>query len=317
LLECEKFAKALNTADGYKESVLKNFSASAIMKGIVEEVEISELILPHYSVHERGKETIDELALSILQYGLLHPIIIRIKESRFEIISGIRRYLACKKLRWKKIPCHIIEVSDKGSFEISLIENIQRKNLNPIEEARAFKVYITDFGWGGLSELAQKISKSPSYVSKRLSLLELPKEIVDEISKSTITPSAAEELIHVKNHVTRHEMAIEIVNKGLTVKEVRKLANALTISQATERLEYQSLVDLKENRDLRINRCFDKVLTTLKITQSRIGTIIEEVDDNWIVYETLMHHKNIISNQIDTIIRERKRFNQKLKHRLP
>ena len=247
--------------------MMKNFSASPLMKGIVEEVEISELRLPNYTIHEKGTETVDELALSILQYGLLHPIIIRIRESHFEIISGIRRYLACKKLRWKKIPCHVIEVSDKDSFEISLVENIQRKNLNPIEEARAFKVYTTDYGWGGLSELAQKISKSPSYVSKRMSLLELPTEIMDEISKSNISPSAAEELIYVKNHATRHEMAIEIVNNDLTVKEVRKLANALSTSDATESLEYQSLVDLKENRDLKINRCFDKILTTLKISK--------------------------------------------------
>jgi ParB family transcriptional regulator, chromosome partitioning protein len=300
---------------GYR--MMKNFSASTLMKGIVEEVEISELRLPNYTIHERGTETIDELALSILQYGLLNPIIIRIRESQFEIISGIRRYLACKKLRWKKIPCHVIEVNDKDSFEISLVENIQRKNLNPIEEARAFQVYIHDFGWGGVSELAHKISKSPSYVSKRLSLLELPMEIVDEISKSKISPSAAEELIYVKNHTTRHEMAIEMIKNDLTVKEVRRLANALSISDATESLEYQSLVDLKENKDLKINRCFDKVLTTLKITQSRIGTIIEEVDDNWIIYETLMHHKNVINNQIDTIIREKKRFNQKLKYKMP
>jgi ParB family chromosome partitioning protein len=287
-----------------------------MMKGIVEEVEINDLVLPHYTIHERGKESTDELALSILQHGLLHPIIIRIKESKFEIISGIRRYLACKKLRWKKIPSHVIEVGDKDSFEISLVENIQRKNLNPIEEARAFKVYITDFGWGGVSEIAHKISKSPSYVSKRLSLLELPVEIMDEISKSKISPSVAEELVYVKNHAIRHEMAIEIVNKDLTVKEVRKLANALSIADGTETLECDSLMDLKENRDLKINRCFDKILTTLKITQNRIGTIIEEVDDSWIIYETLMHHKNLINNQIDIMIREQKRFNQKLRYKM-
>ena len=81
-------------------------------------------------------------------------------------------------------------------------------------------------------------------------------------------------------------------------------------------LEYHSLVDLKENRDLKINRSFDKILTTLKISQSRIGTIIEEVDDNWIIYETLMHHKNVVNNEIDIIIREKKKFNQKLKYKM-
>jgi len=297
--------------------MMKNFSTSPLMKGIVEEVEITDLDLPNYTIHERDAETIDELALSILQYGLLHPIIIRIKESQFEIISGIRRYLACKKLRWKKIPCHVIEVSDKDGFEISLVENIQRKNLNPMEEARAFKVYVMDYGWGGVSELAHKISKSPSYVSKRISLLELPAEIVDNISKSKISPSVAEELVYVKNHRTRDEMAMEIVNNDLTVKEIRKLVTAISISEPTGTPKYESLIDLKENRDLKINRCFDKILTTLKLTQCRIGTIIEEVDDNWIIYETLMHHKNAISSQIDIVIREKKRFNQKLKYKMP
>lgn len=75
--------------------MMNNFSAIHLMKGMVEDVEISELNLPTYTIHERGFESIDELALSILRYGLLHPIITRIKESLFEIISGIRRYLAC------------------------------------------------------------------------------------------------------------------------------------------------------------------------------------------------------------------------------
>ena len=297
--------------------MMNNFSAAPLMKGIVEEVAISDLKLPNYVIHERDSESVDELAQSILQYGLLNPIITRIKDSHFEIIAGFRRYLACKKLRWKKIPCHVIEVSDKASFEISLVENIQRRDVNPIEEARAFKAYTIDFGWGSISELARKISKSTSYVSKRLSLLDLPAEILDEVAKSNMSPSMAEELIYVKNHTMQLEMASDIINNDLTVKDVRRLANALSISDSTESLEYDSLQDLKENRDLKINRCFDKVLTTLKITQSKIGTIIEEVDNTWIIYEILMQHKNMINNQIDVIIREKKRFNQKLKYKMP
>ena len=81
---------------------MKNFSASPLMKGIVEEVEISELRLPNYTIHEKGTEAVDELALSILQYSLLHPIIIRIDESHFEIISGIRRYLSLQKIKMEK-----------------------------------------------------------------------------------------------------------------------------------------------------------------------------------------------------------------------
>jgi ParB family transcriptional regulator, chromosome partitioning protein len=296
--------------------MMNNFSAVPLMKGIVEEVEISELSLPKFTIHEKSLENIDELALSILQYGLLNPVIARIKDSQFEVICGTRRFLACKKLRWKKIPCHVIEVSDKDSFEISLVENIQRKNLNPIEEASAFKCYTVDFGWGGVSELATKISKSISYVSRRLSLLELPEEILNEVAKLNINPSTAEELVHLKDHPMQLEIANDIIKRDLTVRDVRKLAHAISVSDPYETLEYKPVVDSKENRDMKINRCFDKVLTSLKINQNKIGTIIEEVDDNWIVYEILMQHKNMINSQIDILIREKKRFNQKLKNKI-
>jgi ParB family transcriptional regulator, chromosome partitioning protein len=78
----------------------------------------------------------------------------------------------------ERIACHIIEVDDKEAFEISLIENIQRKRISPIDEAKAFKLYISDFGWDGVSDLASKIGKSVSYTSKRISLLDLPKDVL-------------------------------------------------------------------------------------------------------------------------------------------
>ena len=75
--------------------------------------------------------------------------------------------MACEILRWRKIPCHIVELDDKRAFEYSLVENIQRQTLSVIEEAEAFKVYVADFGWGGVSELARKIGKSPSLYHKK------------------------------------------------------------------------------------------------------------------------------------------------------
>jgi ParB family transcriptional regulator, chromosome partitioning protein len=77
-------------------------------------------------------------------------------------------------LGWRKIICHILEIGDKDAFEISLIENIHRKSLDPLEEAEAFKEYVISFGWGGISDLAAKIGKSISYVDRRIRLLRLP-----------------------------------------------------------------------------------------------------------------------------------------------
>jgi ParB family chromosome partitioning protein len=84
--------------------VLNNFSTPSAMRGIVEEIEINKLNVPDFAMHENSSADVDELALSIIRCGILNPIVIKVKDDKFEIISGTRRYLACKKLRWKKFP---------------------------------------------------------------------------------------------------------------------------------------------------------------------------------------------------------------------
>jgi ParB family transcriptional regulator, chromosome partitioning protein len=119
---------------------------SLVIPGLTEDLDVSSI---RQSPNIRS-EIIEayELANSINQKGLLQPIIVRPKEGFFQIVAGNRRFEACKLLAWKKIPCHIIELDDKAAFEVSLIENIQRQTLNPLDEAQAFKTYVDDFGWG-------------------------------------------------------------------------------------------------------------------------------------------------------------------------
>ena len=153
------------------------FSTSAHIPGIIEEVE-TNLVKPFKYYYRYDTTDKDDLSYSIREKGLLQPILVRSVDSFYEIIAGHRRYNACKKLGWRKIICHIVEMDDKDAFEISLIENIQRKNLNPIEEAQAYKVYVLNFGWGGISDLASRIGTSISYIDKRLRLLDLPEHVV-------------------------------------------------------------------------------------------------------------------------------------------
>src|SRR4029079_8642285 len=122
------------------------FTASSQLKGIIEEVDVYSMELPKFPFRNLEFENVDELSLSIQQHGLLNPIIIKTINDRFQIVTGTRRYLSCRKLGWRNILCHIIEVNEKDAFEISLVENLQNKSLNAIEEARAFKAYVTDFG---------------------------------------------------------------------------------------------------------------------------------------------------------------------------
>ncbi len=168
----------------------KVVSSNAVL-GVIDDIPISKLRVSRSQLRSSIQE-LDELVDSIRQRGLLQPIVVRGSDNHYyEIIAGNRRYEACKRLSWRKITCHIVELDNKECFELSLIENIQRETLNPIDEARAFKTYISDFGLGGVSELARKIGKSPSYITKRISLLALPREVIQSVADSRVSPSNA------------------------------------------------------------------------------------------------------------------------------
>jgi ParB family transcriptional regulator, chromosome partitioning protein len=197
----------------------------------------------------------------------------------------------------------------EDAFEISLVENIQRKNLNPLKEGRAFKAYIFDFGWGGMSYLSTKISKSVSYISKRISLLDLPQEIRNEITKSNITNSAAEELTFIKDKYKQLQIADQVIIKQMTVTNTRRLVKeSKEIPHSMEDVFSLPIKDKLEEIDYRAQRSFDKTITTLKIALNKVGSIIDDTEDNWIVYEILMQHKNMLNNQIDILIKEQKKI---------
>ena len=164
---------------------------------IVEQIEMKMIHHSSFAVRDkfqRYSEDNESLVTSIREHGLIQPILIRPLSHGFEIVAGHRRYQACKSLRWRFIPCKIREMTDKQAFEIQLSENIQRKSMDPIEEAEAFRWYVIDFGWGGVSDLAKKIGKSEEYVSHRIQLLKLPEEIKKKIASQLLNVSKAIEI---------------------------------------------------------------------------------------------------------------------------
>lgn len=153
--------------------------------GLIESIEISKIRVNIDQI--RGEPgNLAGLSDSIKMNGLLQPIIVRIQEGDYEIIAGHRRFLTCKNLGLRKVPCYVMDLSDKHAYEISLTENIERKTMNPIEKARAFARYVHDYGWGSISELAKNIGKSKEYVSKRMKLLSLSTEVQEEIIRCRI-----------------------------------------------------------------------------------------------------------------------------------
>jgi ParB family chromosome partitioning protein len=280
-----------------------SFCASSVTPGVIEEVEISRI---RESLNVRRElSNVEDLAISIWQRGLLQPILVRTLDGYFEIVAGNRRFRACKILGWKQIACHVIELSDKEAFEVSLIENIQRNALSPVDEATAFKAYVSDFGWGGVSELASRIGKSISYISKRIRLLDLPADVLESVINHKLDSSIAEELFVIKDKTKQSPLASLISNRRLSLRKTRQLLKNVDVQDVNSDLFYKNeYID-----HLKIaERSFDKTISAVRIAMNRVSEIINNVEEDWILYEILMQHKNALHTQIDVLMKEKRKL---------
>jgi ParB family chromosome partitioning protein len=234
-------------------------------------------ISARYACHS-DETSIKELALSIRRIGLIQPVTVRSADNGFEIVAGHRRFYACKLLRWKSIPAKVLELSDKDAFEIQLVENMQRKSMDPIEEAEAFKKYIVDYGWGGVSQLAHVILKSEQYVSSRIQLLKLSKEVLEEIIQDKLKVSHAMEMVNMSEN-DQHLMTSAIINENLSVHELRKIAR---YSKKNSSEDTDDFLDHHQNPSLKITKrqifLLKKTRLSLRISLARIDSLIHETN---------------------------------------
>lgn len=168
------------------------------------------------------KEKLDELANSIKKNGIIQPIAVRPSQSssgKYEIIAGERRWLAAQKAGLHEIPVTILELSDVESLEVAIVENIQRDDLNPIEEARGYKRLNEEFKYDHES-ISKLMSKSRSHISNTLRLLTLPKDVIAMLEEGTLTSGQARPLIGISNAST---IAEEIVSKNYSARKVEYL----------------------------------------------------------------------------------------------
>jgi ParB family chromosome partitioning protein len=290
---------------------------SSNIPGMLENVSISQIKLPEFYYRENeSDEEIENLKFSMKQYGLLNPIIVRNLGNYFEVVTGVRRYKASKLLGWRKILCHIIDVADKEAYEISLMSNLQHKQLGPIEEALAFKKYLYNYKWGQISELAHKIGKSHSYIHRRLKLLECSPDIIDALSHRKIEPSIAEEIVSIKHQEVKTNLINLALDNKITCQQIRKIKDALNATEICSPLHMFKEDDFRvyHNQNIReldeINqKLFNKMIILLKNTLRNMSPIIEDSEDNWILYNIFMQHKNMIDKQIDILIKEKKKIN--------
>lgn len=168
------------------------------------------------------EDALEELAESIKQFGLLQPILVQDRKSYYEIIAGERRWRAAKKAGLKEVPVIIKNLTDQEIVEISLIENIQREDLNPIEEAQAYKRLLTEFNLKQ-DEVADRVSKSRTAVTNSMRLLKLCDEVQQMIINGMISTGHARALIGIEDPEEQYNIAQKIFDEKLSVRDVEKL----------------------------------------------------------------------------------------------
>ena len=169
-----------------------------------------------------NKESLEELTNSIKERGVIQPIIVRKSEDsndKFEIIAGERRWLATQNAGLHEIPAVIIEADNLKSLEFAIVENVQRKDLNPIEEAEGYQRLVNEFGYDQ-EKVAKFIGKSRAHVSNSLRILTLPKEVILLIEEGKISQGHAKILVGLQN---AHLIAKKIINKKLSVRQSENL----------------------------------------------------------------------------------------------
>jgi len=180
-------------------------------------------IRPHPGQPRRwfDEEALDDLARSIAQRGVIQPVIVRPRTGGgYELVAGERRWRAAQRARLHEIPAIVRELSDPDTFALALIENIQREDLNPVEEAEAYQRLVGDQGYTPV-EVARMVDKSRSHIANLMRLLALPQPVLKMIADKSLSMGHARALINVPD---AESIAAEVVDRGLSVRDVEKLA---------------------------------------------------------------------------------------------
>ncbi|MQN02006.1 MAG: ParB/RepB/Spo0J family partition protein [Lachnospiraceae bacterium] len=216
-----------------------------------------------------NEDALQELSDSIKQYGIIQPLLVRKKDDYYEIIAGERRWRAAKKAGLKKVPVVIRDMSEQEVTEVSLIENIQREDLNPIEEAQAYKRLLEEFNLKQ-DEVAEKVSKSRVAVTNSLRLLKLDKRVQDMLVEEMITPGHARALLNIDDPDKQYEFAQKIFDEKMSVRDVEREVKNLNQKKPVEpkkekqKLDKEYLNQLKSIEENLKQKTGTKVLITPK-----------------------------------------------------
>ena len=204
---------------------------SSIQQG-VRNIPIEKLKANKYQPREEfGQEALNDLAASIKEKGFIQPILVRLKDNEYELIAGERRLRAAKKLGYKEIPAIIKEASDLDSLELSIIENIQRENLNPIDQAKAYKRLQDEFDMTQ-EKIADTIGKDRATVTNILRLLNLPVKIQEYVSRGTISMGHARTILSLAKEAEQIRLCTKVIKEDLYVRDTESYAKKMALSRS-------------------------------------------------------------------------------------
>lgn len=228
-----------------KKTTKENTKPETIVKTVVKQEEVKLRISEVEPNREQPRKKFDEDALidladSIKQHGVLQPLIVQKRDGYYEIIAGERRWRAAKMAGLKEIPVIIRDYTDQQIVEISLIENIQRENLNPIEEALAFKRLLNEFHLKQ-DEVAERVSKSRTAVTNSMRLLKLDGRVQQMVIDEMISTGHARALLAVEDKDLQYKLAMKVFDEKLSVREIERMMQLLSKEEKPEKKEPENL----------------------------------------------------------------------------
>ena len=194
------------------------------------------------------EDAIEELADSIKQFGVIQPLIVKKRDNYYEIIAVERRWRASKKAGIKKVPVIVKDYDEKEILKISLIENLQREDLNPIEEALAYQQLKSEYGLKQ-DEIATSISKSRTAITNTMRLLKLDERVQKMVMYNLITSGHGRTLIPIENKEVQYQTAVKIMDEGLSVREAERIVKKM-LEDKKQNKEEASLEQQEEQRYL-------------------------------------------------------------------
>ncbi len=220
-------SKQTPSTDGSAPSAMPLAAPVPVSGEVVRKVSLNEVVAsPFQPRKEFQPEQLTELMESIREHGIIQPLIVRLVNNRYELIAGERRWRASRELGLNEVPVIVREASDKDVLELALIENLQRENLNPIEEAQAYERLAREFSLRQ-EDIAQRVGKNRATVANAMRLLDLPSPVQKLLRDGALSTGHAKVLLGLKNSDEMEAAAAQVVSKALTVRATEKLVSSI------------------------------------------------------------------------------------------